>query len=184
MSDVTRILSAVEQGDPHAASQLLPLVYDELRRLAAQKLAHEKPGQTLSATALVHEAYPRLVGIQWAERERQQLQQESEVVSTRLDALESALKDLRLTPNEVPDDLLEELESLSKQEAERRDRLKTVEERLDWLVDESATSLEMVKSALRRKSHGDPPEAIEGHPDATCAILCNLFCHERTEVSR
>jgi RNA polymerase sigma factor (TIGR02999 family) len=62
MSEVTRILSAIEQGDPHAASQLLPLVYDELRQLAAQKLAQEKPGQTLQATALVHEAYLRLVG--------------------------------------------------------------------------------------------------------------------------
>ncbi len=62
MSDVTGILNAIEQGDPKAASQLLPLVYDELRRLAAQKLAHEKPGQTLDATALVHEAYLRLVG--------------------------------------------------------------------------------------------------------------------------
>jgi RNA polymerase sigma factor (TIGR02999 family) len=61
MSEVTRILSAVEQGDPHAAEQLLPLVYDELRKLAAQKLAQEKPGQTLQATALVHEAYLRLV---------------------------------------------------------------------------------------------------------------------------
>jgi RNA polymerase sigma factor (TIGR02999 family) len=62
MSEVTRILSAIEQGDPHAASQLLPLVYDELRQLAAHKLAQEKPGQTLQATALVHEAYLRLVG--------------------------------------------------------------------------------------------------------------------------
>src|SRR5262250_1962320 len=61
MTDVTRILSAIEQGDPHAAEQLLPLVYDELRKLAAAKLAHEKPGQTLQATALVHEAYLRLV---------------------------------------------------------------------------------------------------------------------------
>src|SRR3954468_22805221 len=61
MSDVTKILSAIEQGDPHAAEQLLPLVYDELRRLAAAKLAQEKPGQTLEATALVHEAYLRLV---------------------------------------------------------------------------------------------------------------------------
>src|SRR6266511_6357467 len=61
MSEVTRILSAIEQGDPHAAEQLLPLVYDELRKLAAQKLAQEKPGQTLQATALVHEAYLRLV---------------------------------------------------------------------------------------------------------------------------
>jgi len=62
MTDVTRILSAIEQGDPHAAEQLLPLVYDELRQLAAQRLAQEKPGQTLQATALVHEAYLRLVG--------------------------------------------------------------------------------------------------------------------------
>ena len=62
MSEVTRVLSAMEQGDLHAAEQLLPLVYDELRRLAAQKLAQENPGQTLQATALVHEAYLRLVG--------------------------------------------------------------------------------------------------------------------------
>jgi RNA polymerase sigma factor (TIGR02999 family) len=62
LSEVTRILSALEQGDPHAAAQLLPLVYKELRRLAAQRLAREKPGQTLDATALVHEAYLRLVG--------------------------------------------------------------------------------------------------------------------------
>ncbi len=62
MSEVTRILSAIDQGNPHAAGQLLPLVYDELRRLAAQKLAQEKPGQTLDATALVHEVYLRLVG--------------------------------------------------------------------------------------------------------------------------
>ena len=72
MSDVTRILSAIEEGDPQAAEQILPLVYDELRRLAAQKLAQEKPGQTLQATALVHEAYLRLVGAsqeqQWGGR--------------------------------------------------------------------------------------------------------------------
>ncbi len=61
MSDVTRMLSALEQGDAQAAGQLLPLVYDELRQLAAQRLAHEKPGHTLQATALVHEAYLRLV---------------------------------------------------------------------------------------------------------------------------
>jgi RNA polymerase sigma factor (TIGR02999 family) len=61
MSEVTHILSAIEQGDPHAAEQLLPLVYEELRRLAAHRLAQEKPGQTLQATALVHEAYLRLV---------------------------------------------------------------------------------------------------------------------------
>ena len=68
MSDVTRILSAIEQGDPKAAEQLLPQVYDELRRLAAQRLAQEKPGQTLQATALVHEAYLRLVDRDTAQR--------------------------------------------------------------------------------------------------------------------
>jgi RNA polymerase sigma factor (TIGR02999 family) len=62
MSEVTRILSAIEQGDPGGAEQLLPLVYEELRKLAAQRLAQEKPGQTLQPTALVHEAYLRLVG--------------------------------------------------------------------------------------------------------------------------
>jgi RNA polymerase sigma factor (TIGR02999 family) len=67
MSDVTRILSAIEQGDPQAAEQLLPLVYQELRELAAQKLAQEKPGQTLQATALVHEAYLRLVDVEKAQ---------------------------------------------------------------------------------------------------------------------
>ena len=72
MNEVTRILSAVEQGDPHAAEQLLPLVYEELRKLAGQKLACEKQGQTLQATALVHEAYLRLVDVervqQWDSR--------------------------------------------------------------------------------------------------------------------
>jgi RNA polymerase sigma factor (TIGR02999 family) len=67
MSEVTRILSAIENGDPRAAERLLPLVYDELRRLAAQKLAQEKPGQTLEATALVHEAYLRLVDAEQAQ---------------------------------------------------------------------------------------------------------------------
>ena len=67
MSDVTRILSAIEQGDAQASEQLLPLVYEELRKLAAQKMAQEKPGQTLQATALVHEAYLRLVDIKKAQ---------------------------------------------------------------------------------------------------------------------
>lgn len=67
MSEATRILSAIEQGDPQAAEQLLPLVYDELRRLAAAKLTQERPGQTLQATALVHEAYLRLVDTEKAQ---------------------------------------------------------------------------------------------------------------------
>jgi RNA polymerase sigma factor (TIGR02999 family) len=68
MSEVTRILSAIEQGEPHAADQLLPLVYEELRKLASAKLAQEQPGQTLQATALVHEAYLRLVDAEQAQR--------------------------------------------------------------------------------------------------------------------
>ncbi len=72
MSEVSRILSAIEQGDPHAAAELLPLVYDELRQLAAQRLAQEKPGQTLQATALVHEAYLRLVASGAASARRDQ----------------------------------------------------------------------------------------------------------------
>jgi RNA polymerase sigma factor (TIGR02999 family) len=72
MNDFTRILSAIEHGEPHAAEQLLPLVYEELRKLAAQRLSQEKPGQTLQATALVHEAYLRLVDVdqvqQWNSR--------------------------------------------------------------------------------------------------------------------
>ena len=67
MTDVTRILSQIESGDPSAAEQLLPLVYEELRKLAAAKLVHEKPGQTLQATALVHEAYLRLVDVEQAQ---------------------------------------------------------------------------------------------------------------------
>src|SRR6201997_2972912 len=72
MDAITQVLNAIEHGDPHAAEQLLPLVYDELRKLAARKLAQEKPGQTLQATALVHEAYLRLVGgrteVRWDSR--------------------------------------------------------------------------------------------------------------------
>jgi RNA polymerase sigma factor (TIGR02999 family) len=67
MNEVTQILSGIEAGDPHAAERLLPLVYEELRKLAAQKLAEEKPGQTLQATALVHEAYLRLVDVEQAQ---------------------------------------------------------------------------------------------------------------------
>jgi RNA polymerase sigma factor (TIGR02999 family) len=131
MSDVTRILSAIEQGDPHASEQLLPLVYDELRKLAAQKLAQEKPGQTLQATALVHEAYLRLVDTeqaqQWnsrghffaaaAEAMRRILVDQARHKGSRkagggrehcdLDALEIALP-------EIPEDLLALDEALNK----------------------------------------------------------------------
>jgi RNA polymerase sigma factor (TIGR02999 family) len=131
MSDVTHILSAIEQGDPHAAAQLLPLVYEELRKLAAQKMAQEAPGQTLDATGLVHEAYLRLVDVekvqQWnsrghffaaaAEAMRRILVDQArhkrsrkaggELVRQDLDAMEIALP-------EIPEDLVALDEALNK----------------------------------------------------------------------
>src|SRR5215471_6555864 len=93
MNEVTQILSAIEQGDPHAAKQLLPLVYDELRRLAAQKLAQEKPGQTLQATALVHEAYLRLVGSGEAEGSEQRWDSRGHFFAAAAEAMRRILID-------------------------------------------------------------------------------------------
>ena len=131
MNEVTRILSAIEQGDPHAASQLLPLVYEELRKLATVKLAQERPGQTLQATALVHEAYLRLVDVDRAQhwnsrghffaaaagamrrilvdqaRRKHSRKHGGELVRQDLDALEVALP-------EVPEDLVALDEALNK----------------------------------------------------------------------
>jgi RNA polymerase sigma factor (TIGR02999 family) len=131
MTSVTRILSAIEQGDPHAAEQLLPLIYEELRKLAAQKLAQELPGQTLQATALVHEAYLRLVDSEQAQRwnsrghffaaaaeamrrilvdqarHKRSRKHGGELVRQDLDALEVALP-------EVPEDLVALDEALNK----------------------------------------------------------------------
>jgi len=131
MSQVTGILSAIEQGDPHAAEQLLPLVYEELRKLATQRLAQEKPGQTLQATALVHEAYLRLVESEQAQqwnsrghffaaaaeamrrilvdqaRRKHSRKHGGELVRQDLDALEVALP-------EVPEDLVALDEALNK----------------------------------------------------------------------
>src|SRR2546421_2515487 len=131
MSEVTHILSAIEQGDPTAAEQLLPLVYDELRRLAAQKLSQERPGQTLDATGLVHEAYLRLVDADQAPhwnsrghffaaaaeamrrilvdhaRHKRSRKRGGELVRQDLDALEIALP-------EIPEDLVALDEALTK----------------------------------------------------------------------
>jgi RNA polymerase sigma factor (TIGR02999 family) len=131
MNNVTRILSAIEQGDPQAAEQLLPLVYAELRKLAAQRLAQEKPGQTLQATALVHEAYLRLVDADKADnwnsrghffaaaaeamrrilvdnaRRKQAAKHGGDVARQDLDGLEIALP-------EIPEDLVALDEALTK----------------------------------------------------------------------
>jgi RNA polymerase sigma factor (TIGR02999 family) len=93
MSDVTQILSAIDAGDLHAAEQLLPLVYEELRKLAAQKLAQEKPGQTLEATALVHEAYLRLIGDQPAAQARDQWNSRGHFFAAAAEAMRRILVD-------------------------------------------------------------------------------------------
>jgi RNA polymerase sigma factor (TIGR02999 family) len=93
MNDLTRILSAIERGDPHAAEQLLPLVYDELRLLAAQRLAHEESGQTLQATALVHEAYLRLVGSETAAGQEQRWDSRGHFFAAAAEAMRRILID-------------------------------------------------------------------------------------------
>ena len=144
MSELTRILNAIDQGDPHAAEQLLPLVYDELRKLAAHKLAQEKPGQTLQATALVHEAYLRLVGQtgeqKWdnrghffaaaAEAMRRILVENARRKKTQKHGgrlVRCTLEDLPLVAPEFGDDLLaldEALEKLAKEEPVKAELVK------------------------------------------------------------
>jgi RNA polymerase sigma factor (TIGR02999 family) len=143
MTEVTRILSAIEQGDPQAAEQLLPLVYEELRKLAAQKLASEKPGQTLDATALVHEAYLRLVGDQHFDNRRHFFAAAAEAMRRIL--IEAARRKMlpkhgggrrRLELNEAHRIL------------ESSDDLLLLDDALDRLAAEDATAVDLVKLRL------------------------------------
>jgi RNA polymerase sigma factor (TIGR02999 family) len=164
MNDVTRILSAVEQGDPHAAEQLLPLIYEELRKLAAQKLAQEAPGQTLQATALVHEAYLRLVDVE----EAQQWDSRGHFFSAAAEAMrrilvENArhkrsqkaghgrqrqlLDDLEATVGASPDDQLALDDALTKLERENQPAADLAKLRLftGLTVDEAADALRIAR---------------------------------------
>jgi RNA polymerase sigma factor (TIGR02999 family) len=143
MNDVTRILNAIDQGDPRAAEQLLPLVYDELRRLASAKLAHEKPGQTLQATALVHEAYVRLV----ATDKNQQWQNEGHFFAAAAEAMrrilvEAARRKRRAKHGGDHVRLSEEIEIAF---TEPPGRLLALDEALDRLANESSEAAELVK---------------------------------------
>jgi RNA polymerase sigma factor (TIGR02999 family) len=144
MSDVTRILSAIEQGDPHAAEELLPLVYDELRKLAAQRLAQETPGQTLQATALVHEAYLRLVG----ESEEQHWNSRGHFFAAAAEAMRRILVDSARRQHSLKRGGqrrrvgLEEALSLSEQPA---DDLLALDEALTRLAEEDPIKAELVK---------------------------------------
>jgi RNA polymerase sigma factor (TIGR02999 family) len=144
MSEVTRILSAIEQGDPHAAEQLLPLVYDELRKLAALKMAQESPDQTLQATALVHEAYLRLVD----DREIQRWNSRGHFFAAAAEAMrrilvEKARRKQRLRHG--GDRRRLDLDKLDVMQVETAEDVLDLDEALERLAGEEATAGEVVK---------------------------------------
>ena len=144
MTDVTRILSAIERGDPSAAEQLLPLVYEELRKLAAQRLSQEKPGQTLQATALVHEAYLRLVDVEKA----QQWNSRGHFFAAAAEAMrrilvEGARRKLRLRHGGELQ--RQDLDALDLSCPQTPDELVAVSEALDRLAQANAQAAELVK---------------------------------------
>jgi RNA polymerase sigma factor (TIGR02999 family) len=169
MSDVTRILSAIQSGDPHAAEQLLPLVYDELRKLAAQRMAQEKPGQTLQATALVHEAYVRLLDAEkvqhWdsrghffaaaAEGMRRILVESARRKRTRKHGgglVRHDLNDVQLAAPELGEDLLaldEALEQLAKEDPVKAELVK-LRHFAGLTVDEAAHALKISSATADR----------------------------------
>jgi RNA polymerase sigma factor (TIGR02999 family) len=144
MSEVTRILSAIDQGDPHAAEQLLPLVYDELRRLAAQKLAQEKPGQTLQATALVHDAYIRLVDTEQARHWNSR----GHFFAAAAEAMRRILVDNarhKHRPKHGGDSVRLDLDGLECAAPEAADDLVALDEALGLLAGQDAQAAELVK---------------------------------------
>jgi RNA polymerase sigma factor (TIGR02999 family) len=144
MSDITHILSAIEEGDPHAAEQLLPLVYDELRKLAAQKLAQEKPGQTLEATALVHEAYLRLVDPEKA----QQWDSRGHFFAAAAEAMRRILVDnarRKHRPKHGGDRRRLDLNSADLVSLTAPDELLVLDEALDKLAAEDATAVRLIQ---------------------------------------
>ena len=143
MSDVTQLLSAIDAGDPKAADQLLPLVYQELRRLAASKMAQEKPGQTLQATALVHEAWLRLAG-----SNRQQWRGRSHFFGAAAEAMRRILIDKarhKASLKRGLDQPHEELHESRIELAAPSDEILAVHEALDALAAEDTTAAEVVK---------------------------------------
>jgi RNA polymerase sigma factor (TIGR02999 family) len=136
MREVTRILSALDAGDPHAAQQLLPLVYDELRKLAAARMAAEAPGQTLQATALVHEAYLRLVGDQRFDGREHFFAAAAEAMRRILVNHDRDRKRLKRGGGRVRLELLDQADSL----AEDPDLILSLDELLTRLGEEDATA--------------------------------------------
>ena len=158
MSDVTRILSAIDQGDPHAAAQLLPLVYDELRQLAAARLSQERPGQTLQATALVHEAYLRLVDVDKAQpwNSRRHFFAAAAEAMRRI-LIDNARRKRRRKRGEGRAKV--DLEGLEVAAPERRDELLALDEALTQLTATDPQAAELVK--LRYFAGFTIPQAAE-----------------------
>jgi RNA polymerase sigma factor (TIGR02999 family) len=144
MNEVTRILSAVEQGDPHAAEQLLPLVYEELRKLAAHKLAQEQPGQTFQATALVHEAYLRLVDADKV----QHWNSRGHFFAAAAEAMRRILIDnarRKQRPKHGGDRQRLELDELAHPQDDRADDLLALDDALNQLARQEPVKAELVK---------------------------------------
>ncbi len=144
MTDVTRILSAIEQGDPQAAEQLLPLVYEELRRLAAAKMAQENPGQTLQATALVHEAYVRLVD----GKKAQHWDSRGHFFGAAAEAMRRILVDnarRKQRPKHGGDRRRVELAEVASLAEGQRDEVLAVNQALDCLAEKSPETASLVK---------------------------------------
>jgi RNA polymerase sigma factor (TIGR02999 family) len=158
LSDVTRILSQIEQGDPRAAEQLLPLVYNELRKLAAAKLAQERPGQTLQATALVHEAYLRLV----ESDQQQRWDSRQHFFSAAAEAMRRILVENARRKGSLKrggDCQRQEFTDLDVAEPQRSQELLAVSEALDELEQADTTAAKLVK--LRYFSGLTTPQAAE-----------------------
>jgi RNA polymerase sigma factor (TIGR02999 family) len=158
MTDVTQILSEIEQGDPAAAQQLLPLLYDELRRLAVQKLDHEKPGQTLQATALVHEAYIRLIDVEKA----QHWNSRGHFFGAAAEAMRRILVEnarRRARAKHGGERIREELDSSGIAAPEVDEDLLALDEALERLAEHDAPSAELVK--LRYFAGLTIPQAAE-----------------------
>jgi RNA polymerase sigma factor (TIGR02999 family) len=155
MSDITHILSAIDEGDPQAAAQLLPMVYDELRQLAAAHMAQEKPGQTLDATALVHEAYLRLVGQQQFTNRRHFFAAAANAMQRIL--VENARRKLSLKRGGNRDRVARDLERFAV--PERPDDLVALDEALELLTHTEPEVAELVK--LRYFAGLTIPQAAE-----------------------
>jgi RNA polymerase sigma factor (TIGR02999 family) len=160
VSEVTRLLNSIEQGDPSAAEKLLPLVYDELRRLAAQRLTHEKPGQTLDATALVHEAYLRLVGVE----QSQQFNGRGHFFAAAAESMRRILVDAarrKKRPKHGGERHRVELDEGLSLSADRAGELLSLHEALDQLEAESPEKARLVKLRyFAGLSHQDAADAM------------------------